>query len=158
MKFSKKFLIIFLCLFPMISFACSKETNICLFNPTESTYQINVTDIVNSDWDGDSRPDHNFVNVLISPNQTICKREEVSCAGEAHFSFLINDIKSPDNVYKHYLSEDVDGWLIDKNGILSANNTHKYDWQNRNLGFSCDYGEKCALFIITSYVATVPSN
>ncbi len=77
----------------MASFNCmARETNICIYNPLEKAVKIDVTDIDNYDWDdNDNRPDHNFNNVTIQPNQQICKLEEVNgWAGSPKFTFIIN--------------------------------------------------------------------
>lgn len=59
----------------MSSFA----TNFCILN--ESDYDIittQVDQIDNFDWDGVSRPDHNFQDVAIHAGYRLCEREEVN--------------------------------------------------------------------------------
>jgi hypothetical protein len=74
----------------------SRETWICLENVSDSPVTIVVTDIDNFDWDGNSRPDHNWHNVILQPGaQQRCERAEINGGigatgtGTA-FTFILN--------------------------------------------------------------------
>lgn len=57
----------------------SKHTTLCIVNTTGMDItNINVYNIDNYDWDGDSRPDHNFQGKYISNNNSMCEREELN--------------------------------------------------------------------------------
>ena len=73
----------------------SYATYICLRNATNVNQYITVGSIDNNDWDGDSRPDHNFNNVTLAPGQIDCQREEINAiiSGDyANFDFYIYGI------------------------------------------------------------------
>jgi hypothetical protein len=91
-----RFGLIFIALQSQPCFASSWETNICVRNTTASSHQITVADISNYDWDGNSRPDHNFNNLSIAAGETICRRAECNVAAVLPepfqtFTFIVDD-------------------------------------------------------------------
>jgi 1-phosphatidylinositol phosphodiesterase len=61
----------------------SYETHLTIANLTVNPVTITVSATDNYDWDGDSRPDHNFQNVTIAPYDSSAQREEVNAAAES---------------------------------------------------------------------------
>lgn len=68
--------------------AGSTETWLCLKNESGARKLILIGDIDNYDWDGFSRPDHNWDGTYIDAGQTRCERAEAN-SSHAHFSFII---------------------------------------------------------------------
>jgi 1-phosphatidylinositol phosphodiesterase len=57
----------------------SQQTTLCVVNFSgKDIVSTEVSEIDNSDWDGDSRPDHNFNRVAIGNNNSRCEREEIN--------------------------------------------------------------------------------
>lgn len=145
------------------AFAESMETNICIKNTTSVPHKIDVTDIHNYNWDGGSRPDHNFNDLTIAPDQTICNREEVNAMrASVTFTFLIDGVPSkmdfratyrwspPMATYYKYKD-----WRwgirveIANPFLVPSNNTiywQPFDWRP---GFECSLDKaQCSLFEI----------
>lgn len=82
---------LFLLLSSTQSAFASWETWICLTNETSVRKLIGVTDVDNYDWDGLSRPDHNWNGSYVEPGQTRCARAQITGgAGDRAFSFIID--------------------------------------------------------------------
>lgn len=77
--------------------AGSTETWICLKNKTSDQKLILIEDIDNHDWDGFSRPDHNWNGAYVEAGQTRCERAEVN-SNTAHFAFIINGTTIPHKI------------------------------------------------------------
>ncbi|WP_397601325.1 hypothetical protein [Silvanigrella sp.] len=60
------------------AFGTSNASYLNICNMTSRLLSINVSQIDNYDWDGDSRPDHNFNNVIIAPKTCSQNREELN--------------------------------------------------------------------------------
>jgi len=103
----------------------SKHTTLCVVN--FSGFDITntkVTEVDNYDWDGDSRPDHNFKDAVIKFNNSCCEREEINthskgCWYRLTFTFsngqtlsFRNDQKDAET--KHNRSYDATGSAIDQ--------------------------------------------
>ncbi|MDQ2079956.1 hypothetical protein RA307_07175 [Xanthobacteraceae bacterium Astr-EGSB] len=59
--------------------AASLETHLCVANMTDlDITKIDVTHVDNYDWDGKSRPDHNFKGATIPRRNSRCEREELN--------------------------------------------------------------------------------
>lgn len=59
--------------------ANSLETHLCVANMTDlDVTKIDVSHVDNYDWDGDSRPDHNFKGATIARKNGRCEREELN--------------------------------------------------------------------------------
>lgn len=57
----------------------SKQTTLSVVNLTGMDMtNIHISEVDNYDWDGSSRPDHNFQNVSIANNYSRCQREEIN--------------------------------------------------------------------------------
>jgi len=57
----------------------SRHTTLCIVNTTGMDItQIDISEIDNNDWHGDSRPDHNFQGVSIKNNDSRCESEEIN--------------------------------------------------------------------------------
>lgn len=56
----------------------SKATYLTIVNDTSMAMTIAVTETDNYDWDGSSRPDHNFQNVTIAAHSSVKNREELN--------------------------------------------------------------------------------
>jgi hypothetical protein len=72
-----------------VSNATSTATELCLINNTPYNLFVQVNEIDNYDWDGSSRPDHNWNNVTLSAGSTRCRRAEVNTEWP-HFTFIFN--------------------------------------------------------------------
>ncbi len=135
----------------MASFNCvAGETNICITNPSTKDVTINITDIDNYDWDdNDNRPDHNFNNITIKPDEKICKLENVNSGAHPKFTFIIDGHHVRlDKGAIWWNSINTDG----RNVLFQEENCNNlFDW-----GFNKDsggelikiYKEHCSSFII----------
>jgi 1-phosphatidylinositol phosphodiesterase len=57
----------------------SQQTTLCIVNTSGiDITNVQVSEIDNFDWDGDSRPDHNFQGATILNNNSRCEREELN--------------------------------------------------------------------------------
>lgn len=149
--------------------AASRETNICIKNLTSQPHLITVYDIKNFDWDGNGRPDHNFNNVTISPDQRICQREEINTNSSGQkFTFGIDG--SPTRVSYNYTNRQYSCkititnesickyWWTDLHwGITSNPNNPLALHGEKNIfyqpadwwvGYPCDFGKDCREFHI----------
>lgn len=93
--------------------AGSLKTSICLTNETSDRKLILVEGVDNYDWDGFSRPDHNWNGTYVEAGQTRCERAEINTSAiSANFSFVIN---GTDQVHKFRMEFAVDGdegWMV----------------------------------------------
>lgn len=148
------------------SIARSSETRICIENLTREAHVITVADIKSYDWDGDSRPDKNFNNVTINPEEKICQREEINAKtgtnpGRKSYTFTFIVDRTPTQVAMRYTHRiDIPGgfkYQDPKWGVYKTNNQltlHGYntiffnpdDWW---VGYDC--GEECSTFQIKYY-------
>lgn len=150
-------------MFANSALAASTRTYICIKNQTTQSHKIKVTDIRNYDWDGDSRPDHNFNNIDIPGGATICNREEINAFKSAKFTFLVDD--NPTIMQFLYTEEEVieDGkfptkvytnpkwgaYLAEDNPTaLYGRETVWFEPLNWFYGFDCSNGSPCYLFEI----------
>lgn len=75
---------------PDIAAAKSYEIWICLKNTTSDKKLILVDDIDGYDWDGLSRPDHNWNGTYVEADARRCERAEINYyAVQRSFSFII---------------------------------------------------------------------
>ncbi|CAF1675982.1 unnamed protein product, partial [Didymodactylos carnosus] len=56
----------------------SQRTDMEIRNDTNGDITIKVSQVSNSDWDGDSRPDHTFHDVVIPPHSSKKARQELN--------------------------------------------------------------------------------
>lgn len=151
----------------------SVETNICIKNTTSVRQRIYVADIKNYDWDGDSRPDHNFDGLAISPGETICKREEINGnSAYPEFTFLIDGAPSEMKYRSTVVTSGRNGkeysdnqWGVTENinnplclpgeqtsyiqpRCLHGEKTIYFQPSDWRLGYKCNSGKKCSLFEI----------
>jgi hypothetical protein len=136
-------------------FAKSWETNICVRNTTASSHQITVADISNYDWDGVSRPDHNFNNLSIAAGETICRREQVNYHAEKQsFTFIIDN--TPTRM-RFDATKDKDkpntylwGAFTNKEAPLTLHGERTISWQSYRwlVGYPCNDKVRCSLFEI----------
>lgn len=69
----------------------SKESYLEIKNSTKQNFSISVSEVDNYDWDGNSRPDHNFQGVTIQPETSNKQREELNkYAKSAWFRMTLN--------------------------------------------------------------------
>nr|VFK27063.1 MAG: hypothetical protein BECKMB1821G_GA0114241_10258 [Candidatus Kentron sp. MB]VFK31381.1 MAG: hypothetical protein BECKMB1821I_GA0114274_10239 [Candidatus Kentron sp. MB]VFK75457.1 MAG: hypothetical protein BECKMB1821H_GA0114242_10239 [Candidatus Kentron sp. MB] len=61
----------------------SHATYLSIFNFTNEDINITVTETDNYDWDGVSRPDHNFNNVTIASEKMKREREELNASARS---------------------------------------------------------------------------
>jgi len=64
----------------------SHETYLELVNESDEPLKIQVAEVDNHDWDGDSRPDHNFQDKEIAPHSTIKERQEINAKSSTAMS------------------------------------------------------------------------
>ena len=85
--------VLFLILCSGEAVAGSVKTSICLTNETSDRKLILVEDIDNFDWDGLSRPDHNWNGTYVEAGQTRCERAELNTSAiSVNFSFVIKQV------------------------------------------------------------------
>ena len=83
---------IFLTLCSGVAMAGSVETLICLKNETNERKLILIEDIDNYDWDGFSRPDHNWNGTYVEAGNKRCESAKVNAhASTPSFSFVLRD-------------------------------------------------------------------
>ena len=151
----------------------SLQTNICIVNLTPQTYTITVADIVNYHWDGNGRPDKNFNNVTISPNERVCRREEINWESSTwRFTFLIDGAPTEVSmnmtgtggcalnareatIQAGQCSVPSGIWRVktitrNQKALYGEYTTYNEDpnWWN---GYKCSSGEKCSEFQIRSH-------
>lgn len=91
----------------------SSATHLCLQNKTASTILLQVRDVDNYDWDGSSRPDHNFHNVSLAPDQMKCQRLEINCRAINHaFTLVVSDVPTK-MMYITLAGSGVKGWAAE---------------------------------------------
>ena len=69
----------------------SAESYLQIENQTDEKLTIEVSEVDNHDWDGDSRPDHEgtgFQNASIDPQQSIEKRQEMNAKSSTAMSTM----------------------------------------------------------------------
>ena len=69
----------------------SAESYLKIENETDEKLTIQVSEVDNHDWDGDSRPDHEetgFQNASIDPQQSIEKRQEMNAKSSSAMSTM----------------------------------------------------------------------
>ena len=144
--------------------AASWESWICLRNDTKTRKLILVEDIHNYDWDGMSRPDHNWNGTYIEAGRTRCERAEVAAGSGAHtFSFIIDGRERPHKAemwftlcrYGGCKSGETYTWRADSgtkdvwSGILRGNGqVSPFDGEDWQEGDICDAGRRCSRFTI----------
>jgi hypothetical protein len=96
--------------------ATSHETWICLKNEANERKLILVEDIDNYDWDGFSRPDHNWNGAYVEIGQRKCARAEINYNAGAKFTFIINGTET---VHKNRMLHD-GHWFVVVNNKSSA--------------------------------------
>jgi hypothetical protein len=103
----------------------SYETHLCVFNAcNQNMSKITVGNTDNSDWDGDSRPDHNFNNVSINAFAYRNEREEINASNDSAM-FTMNIQMSNGDILQirgdQYDARDNKAGLLD---IQAGNNNH----------------------------------
>lgn len=103
----------------------STKTFLKIVNKTKENMTITVTGTDNFDWDGSSRPDHNFNNVSINANSTREEREELNNNARSawftmHITFSNGDKISFRNDQHDAFSR------IDRFYTLNGTNSDKY--------------------------------
>ncbi|CAF1002004.1 unnamed protein product [Didymodactylos carnosus] len=69
----------------------SRATWLEVKNDTDQQIQIKISEVDNSDWDGDSRPDHNFQNAIIEAHQSKKERQELNAHNQtAEFTMTVS--------------------------------------------------------------------
>lgn len=66
----------------------SLETYLELTNDSDGSLVIEVSEVDNYDWDGDSRPDHTFQNVEIPAHESIKHRQEINAKSDSAMSTM----------------------------------------------------------------------
>ena len=93
----------------------SAESYLQIENQTDEKLTIEVSDVDNYDWDGDSRPDHEgtgFQNASIDPQQSIEKRQEMNAKSSTAMStmkFFVDEEERFDfrvDQWKSYVEQD----------------------------------------------------
>ncbi|GGF93357.1 hypothetical protein GCM10010995_08100 [Cysteiniphilum litorale] len=128
--------------------------------------------MTNEDWDGDSRPDHNLDNSIITANTTICQREEINTYVQNHrqiaFALYINGQRSDFSlanipnvcIGKSCTTNTGYFWTVTDNSALIGERSSNINWEikpNYSSGFECSNGKSCALFKVSSQVPNQPS-
>ena len=149
-------------LFGSEAIARSEESWICLRNDTMERKLILVEDIDNHDWDGVSRPDHNWHGTYIRSAQTICERAEVNDRTRSQFTFIINGRDGPHKVRMQFgfcndggcEPWEGNGWrsLLTTSdvaqSILRGSRIFSEGRRHLQIGYPCDAGSQCKLFKI----------
>lgn len=134
----------------------STETHLKVVNYTKNSMYITISSVENSDWDGDSRPDHNFNDVTINAFSSRIQREETNNAASSsmfnmHLTFSNGDqitlrIDQQDgksNCQKLFSTDHISG-ANDDDYVVFQNNDNSDNGDD-------DYGEEnLNRFIITS--------
>ncbi|CAF1525794.1 unnamed protein product, partial [Adineta steineri] len=66
----------------------SHETYLELENDSDKPLKIEVSEVDNYDWDGDSRPDHTFNGVEIPPHDKVKHRQEINAKSSKAMSTM----------------------------------------------------------------------
>ncbi|CAF4250526.1 unnamed protein product [Adineta steineri] len=66
----------------------SHETYLELENDSDKPLKIEVSEVENSDWDGDSRPDQKFNGVEIPPHDKVKHRQEINAKSSTAMSTM----------------------------------------------------------------------
>lgn len=137
----------------------STETWICLKNETGERKLILVRDIDNFDWDGLSRPDHNWNGTYVEAGKTRCERAEVNnAANPPTFSFIINGAQAAHKSTLKFTKSTLDHntavrWIVyvgsdPSTSVLRGNIPAKEDMEYE-VGKRCDgVGQFCREFFI----------
>ncbi|CAF0945420.1 unnamed protein product [Adineta steineri] len=64
----------------------SHKTSLEIHNDTNGEIKIKISEIDNHDWDGNSRPDHNFNDAVIPPRSSKEEREEINAKSSTAMS------------------------------------------------------------------------
>lgn len=133
------------------AFASSIETHICIYNEDNKNHIITVSDIDNYDWEGSSRPDLNFQNIIIPPGLLHCEREELNTfsgwlRNTAKFTFYIDGKAAQMENFVGTLDH---RWLSKNNSALIATGTYSYE--GFTSGSYCKFlnPNDCTIFKIT---------
>lgn len=69
-------------------FGNSHETYLELMNDSNGPLVIEVSEVDNHDWDGNSRPDHQFQGAVIPPRNSIKHRQEINAKSSSAMSTM----------------------------------------------------------------------
>ncbi len=145
--------VVFLSLFCSQSDASSLETWICLKNETGERKLILVKDVDNFDWDGLSRPDHNWNGTYVEAGQTRCERAEIN-SSMANFGFIIDGATKPQGVRMSYqIGSGTEDWTVlvgsDPSLTVLRGFMKSYDHKGYEIGKKCmETKNKCYAFFI----------
>ena len=72
----------------MKHFGKSHKTYLILENGSGKTLKVQVSQVDNYDWDGKSRPDHDFQGAVIKPNSAFKARQEINAKSRSAMSTM----------------------------------------------------------------------